>query len=183
MRIGSIPFIATRWATTTAAASHLFFLLLKFGWQVEAVVAPLVTHIHQCVANSKDADLLYVLRWLSQIVRYPNEKTQVAIFLYGVEGCGKNLIFDLVQTILGPPNGFQTSSPERDVFGTFVTAFDKALLIQTDEVKKCHDYENLFKDYVTGETVRSEHKGKDAKTVVNRANFVFTSNTEVSSSW
>jgi hypothetical protein len=26
--------------------------------------------------------------------------------------------------------------------------------------------------------VRSEHKGKDAKTVVNRANFVFTSNTE-----
>ena len=31
---------------------------------------------------------------------------------------------------------------------------------------------------MTGETVRSEHKGKDAKTVVNRANFVFTSNTE-----
>jgi hypothetical protein len=30
--------------------------------------------------------------------------------------------------------------------------------------------------------LRAEHKGKDAKTVVNRANFVFTSNTEVSSS-
>ena len=148
------------------------------GAQVDALVAPIVQHIRQCIANGKDEDTLFVLRWLAQIVRHPNEKTQVAIFLYGPEGCGKNLVFDLMQAVLGRPNGFQTSSPERDIFGTFVTAFDKALLIQTDEVKRCHDYENLFKDYVTGETVRSEHKGKDAKTVVNRANFVFTSNTE-----
>jgi hypothetical protein len=146
--------------------------------QVEALVAPLVAHIRQCIANGKEADLLFILKWLAQVVRFPNVKTQVALFLYGTEGCGKNLVFDLMQSILGAPNGFQTSSPERDIFGTFTTAFDKAILIQTDEVKRCHDYENLFKDYVTGETVRSEHKGKDAKTVVNRANFVFTSNTE-----
>ena len=113
--------------------------------EVERLVKPLLEHIYLVIARSKDEDMLFVLRWLAQIVRHPNEKTQVAIFLYGVEGCGKNLIFDLMQTILGPPNGFQTSAPERDIFGTFVTAFDKALLIQTDEVKRCHDYENLFK--------------------------------------
>jgi len=146
--------------------------------EVDALVRPLLEHLLYVCANNKAEDQLYLLRWLAQIVRHPNEKTQVALFLYGVEGCGKNLVLDLMQAVLGQPNGFQTASPERDIFGTFVTAFDKALLIQTDEVKKCHDYENLFKDYVTGETVRSEHKGKDARTVVNRANFVFTSNTE-----
>ena len=145
---------------------------------VDELVRPLLEHLLHVCANGKADDQLYLLRWLAQIVRHPNEKTQVALFFYGVEGCGKNLVLDLMQAVLGQPNGFQTASPERDIFGTFVTAFDKALLIQTDEVKRCHDYENLFKDYVTGETVRSEHKGKDARTVVNRANFVFTSNTE-----
>ena len=114
--------------------------------EVEGVVAPLVKHIREVIANDKEADLLFVLRWLAQIVRHPDRKTQVALFLYGVEGCGKNLVFDLMQGVLGRPNAFQTSCPERDIFGTFVTAFDRAVLIQTDEVKKCHDYENLFKD-------------------------------------
>ena len=146
--------------------------------EVEGIVAPLVEHMRVVIANERENDLLFVLRWLAQIVRYPAVKTQVALFLYGVEGCGKNLIFDLVQAMLGPPNGFQTSCPERDIFGAFTTAFDKAVLIQTDEVRRCHDYEHLFKDFVTGETARSEHKGKDARMVPNRANFVFTSNTE-----
>lgn len=50
--------------------------------------------------------------------------------------------------------------------------------MQVDEAKNLHDKNDRLKNAITGYTILVEHKGKDAITMANLANFLFTTNNE-----
>ena len=145
----------------------------------EYALGPIYQHIIQVVADGNESHAQWLLDWIANIVQRPWQKSQVAIMLYGKQGCGKGIIFDwLRKHVLGPHHTFQTADPENDLFGRFSQGLVNVSLVQVDEVKNLHEYADKIKDAITNRTVKMEKKNKDPVTVDAYANIIFTSNNE-----
>ncbi len=58
-------------------------------------------------------------------MQLPHQKTQIAISLFGRQGCEKDIIFEaFCKRVLGELVSYTTSNPVRDLFGTFSNCFD-----------------------------------------------------------
>jgi Family of unknown function (DUF5906) len=147
--------------------------------EVEDLVQPILKHISDVIAVGNDHHLNWIIDYLANMVQRPDRKSQVAVLLYGVEGCGKGIIFEFFRRcILGEFCSFQTSDPENDLFGRFANGAFHRVLIQVDEVKTLHDHSCRLKDFITNNTINYERKGKDKITVQNISNLILTSNNE-----
>ena len=145
----------------------------------EFALAPIYKHILEVVADGNENHAQWLLDWIANIVQRPWQKSQVAIMLYGKQGCGKGIIFDwLRKNVLGPKHTFQTADPENDLFGRFSQGLVNVSLVQVDEVKNLHEYADKIKDAITNRTVKLEKKNKDPVVVDAFANIIFTSNNE-----
>ena len=147
--------------------------------EVEGLVEPIIRHIREVMANDNKDHTNYVIDWIANIIQKPWEKTNVAIMLYGKEGCGKGIIIDwLRNSVLGSHCTYQTSDPDNDIFGRFAAGLINKVLVQIDEVKALHAHADKLKNIITCDTIRSEKKGADSITVNNFANLIFTSNND-----
>lgn len=146
---------------------------------VAECVAPIVNHIDKVMTDGNEEHTEWVLDYLANIVQRPHQKTQVAISLFGKQGCGKGILFDFFRTkLLGEGCSKQTSNPLADLFGSFASGLVNSVLVQIDEVTNLKDKRDAMKDLITSDKVRYEQKGKDCIVVQNLANLVFTSNNE-----
>lgn len=70
--------------------------------------APVIEHIFQVITSENQGYADWVLDWMANIVQRPWKKTNVAIVLFGKQGCGKNIIFDWFrEKVLGLEHTFQ----------------------------------------------------------------------------
>jgi hypothetical protein len=143
------------------------------------VFAPIYQHIVQVITDGNKEHAEWILDWIANIVQRPWQKSQVAIMLYGKQGCGKGIIFDWLRNyVLGPKHTFQTADPENDLFSKFSQGLVNVSLVQVDEVKNLHEHADKIKDAITNRTVKLEKKNKDPVTLDAFANIIFTSNNE-----
>ena len=144
---------------------------------VQELVLPITKHINEVITLGVEAHTQFIHHYLANILQRPWQKSQVAISLYGAQGCGKGIIFEFFrQKILGTHCSYQTSKPENDLFGRFANGAVNRVCIQIDEVKSLHDHADQLKDFITNPTVNYEKKGKDTIVVSNFANLILTTN-------
>ena len=147
--------------------------------QVDDMVGPIILHIRDVIANGNEAHTKWFLDWLANMVQRPYQKSNVGILLYGKQGCGKGIIIEFMRTsVLGRHCTYQTSNPERDIFGKFSSGMVGNVLVQLDEVKALHSHSDVLKDLITGPTITYEEKYAKGITIDNYANLLFTTNNE-----
>lgn len=145
--------------------------------RVQELIEPIVKHFNDVVTSGVAEHTQFIHHYLANMLKRPWQKSQVAISLYGAQGCGKGIIFEFFrQKILGTHCSYQTSRPENDLFGRFANGAVNRVCIQIDEVKSLHDHADQLKDFITNPTVNYEKKGKDTIVVSNFANLILTSN-------
>jgi hypothetical protein len=120
----------------------------------------------------------FVIDWFANIIQYPGKRSEVAIIITGVEGCGKNSLLLPIYKILGDDKWFATGDPENHLFGKFSNGLVRKLLVVLEETDPKQTFSNSekLKTMITEPTIPYEGKGKDTITVKNLANFFGTSN-------
>ena len=144
---------------------------------ITGLIHPIKKHINDVITGGVEEHSMFFHHYLANILQRPWTKSQVAIFLFGAQGCGKGIIFEFFRhKILGNHCSYQTSKPEHDLFGRFANGAVNRVLIQVDEVKSLHEHTDQLKDFITNPTLNYEKKGKDTIVVANLANLILTSN-------
>ena len=153
-------------------------LPLVQGDEVLPLVQPILDHIRNVITG--DEHLNYLLAWLAQQVQDPAQHTTVAIVLQGLEGVGKDIIFDFfLHKVLGDRVGFKTSNPKNDIFGEHSVALRDRVFLLVDEAKgdEIRPLMSRLKDLVTSSIMHVNPKNQPAYDVLNLANLLFTTNT------
>jgi len=146
---------------------------------IPAIVHPFIHHIHHVITNQEMKHTDFVIDYFANMLQHPERKSQVAISLFGAQGCGKGILFDLFrEEILGPFLSFQTDKPELTLLGNHANGFIHRICVQVDEVKCLHDHNDNLKNFITSSTLSHNGKNKDAVTVANLTNLILTSNNE-----
>ena len=144
---------------------------------IQDLIEPLKKHTYDVLTRENEEHLQFILCYLANIVQRPWQKTQVALYFYGEQGCGKGILFEFFRKkILGDHCSYQTSKPENDLFGRFANGAVNRVCIQVDEVRSLHDHTDQLKDFITNSTLNYEKKGKETIVVSNYANLILTSN-------
>jgi hypothetical protein len=144
---------------------------------VPELVRDITRHFSDVITAGEDAHTMFVHRYLANMLQRPWLKSQVALSLYGAQGCGKGILFEFFRLkILGAHCSYQTSRPEHDLFGRFANGAVNRVCVQVDEVKSLHEHADQLKDFITNPTINYEKKGKDVIVVDNLANLILTSN-------
>jgi hypothetical protein len=145
--------------------------------RVLELIQPITRHIDEVITSGVPEHTKFLHDYLANMVQRPWQKSQVALSLYGSQGCGKGIIFEFFRLkVLGTHCSYQTSRPENDLFGRFANGAVNRVCIQVDEVKSLHDHADQLKDFITNPTINYEKKGVDTIVVSNFANLILTSN-------
>jgi hypothetical protein len=137
-------------------------------------------HLSYLVDYKKDcADFLE--KWFASIIQFPSVKSQVMICLKSSEGCGKNILLDIMASIIGHKYYLTTSDPAEDLFSKFNSCITNKLLINLDESQQSDTkkfYEQL-KARITNPFIQIQPKGKDIFTINDFSNNFSTSNNDI----
>jgi len=117
-----------------------------------------------------------VMDYFDNIFQRPWAKTQVAILLQGVEGCGKGTIFDTIRAVMGDGVSYQTGKPNQDLFSRFSVGFKNKVFVQIDEAKDLFVQDDQIKNVITASTTEFEDKNVKPYTLDLHANLVVTTN-------
>ena len=77
----------------------------------------------------------YVLNWFAHLIQKPAQKPETCIVITGKQGAGKTIMLDPIKKIMGG-GYFESSNPERDVWGNFNPMMASSLLVVLSEVDK-----------------------------------------------
>lgn len=150
---------------------------VELASQEELNVKPFINHFHQVVTCLNQDHTSWLMEYLGAICQRPWRKTNVALFLYGEQGCGKGIMFDFLRSkVLGEHCTHQTDKPDDDIFGRFANGLVNRVLIQVDEAPCLHEHGERLKNLITSTTFRYECKGQMTIPLPNLANMIFTSN-------
>ena len=79
-------------------------------------LAKFLGHIKMlCIGNTVEYNFLLDL--LAQSVQYPQNKLGIMICLVGPKGCGKTILWTLIQAMIGHGACFETEKPDLDIWG------------------------------------------------------------------
>lgn len=156
-------------------------------------------HVIKCVRDEVVAT--YMMDYFANIFQRPWAKTQVAILLQGVEGCGKGTIFDTIRAVMGDGVSYQTGKPNQDLFSRFSVGFKNKVFVQVrpptlthslmylpqalvpnthttqiDEAKDLFVQDDQIKNVITASTMEFEDKNVKPYTLDLHANLVVTTN-------
>jgi len=82
----------------------------------------------------------FVCMWISQMFQYPEHKSIELVFI-SKEGAGKGLFLKFLQTIMGGDKRcWETTDPQKDIFGQFNPCMKEAFLVICNEANKSNTY-------------------------------------------
>jgi hypothetical protein len=125
----------------------------------------------------------YLGNWISHSLQKPAEKPECAITLLGEEGSGKSFLLNGVSGLYGKSKILETSSPERDVWGSFNAPMASSYFVILSETDKRNSKEAdgkikaLITDYENPMFINP--KGKDQFQIIsNHRLFQLTNNND-----
>jgi len=130
------------------------------------------------LCNHQEDVYKFNISWLAQMVQYPQHKSMCIIYKSG-EGTGKNTFIEFIGAILGDNKLFETSKPDKDVWGDFNCKMKDAFLVHLTEIdyKKCADKSAIY-NLITDSTVTINEKGKNQYTVNSYHRFLGSTNSD-----
>jgi hypothetical protein len=144
-------------------------------WE-EKDITIFLNHI-KILCNHEKETYDYFINWISQMIQYPSTKTTMILF-QGGEGCGKGRLFSIIEKLVGSNKYFETSCPERDIWGHFNPKMANSFFVHLSELskKQTQDSENKIKALVTDPALEINQKGKDTISTTSFHRFVVASN-------
>ena len=115
------------------------------------------------LCNHEEETFDYLIKWLAQMIQYPAVKTTM-LFFQGAEGCGKGMMFKIIELMLGKTKFLETTHPERDVWGQFNPLMANSFFVYLNELSKKQtlDAEHQVKALITDHNIQVNIKGKDS---------------------
>ena len=141
-------------------------------------IKPILDHIKEVICEDNNDIFNWYIQYLANIVQRPNKKTDVLIVLRGLQGCGKNIIIDmLMYGIIGSDYAIATSNPEKVFFGQFNALLTNKIYAVCNEAGNgLRDVIDKMKDIITAPKINIEKKGKDPIEFENFLNICATTN-------
>lgn len=119
----------------------------------------------------------YFERWIAQMIQYPAVKSNCPIFI-SKEGAGKGTAFYGLSAILGFGKVFETTTPERDVWGSFNSPMAESFLVNVNELSKQQtiDCMGVIKGLVTDNALTINTKGVPQYKIKSYHRWIITTN-------
>lgn len=117
----------------------------------------------------------FMLNFLALKLQRPNVKLPVATFLYGLPGCGKSTISDLLSSIIGEEFVLASSSPDH-IVGRFSGHMATILFAFLEEIPCMGAHARQLKQLVVQKYRQIESKGVDLKIMPDYCTYSFISN-------
>ena len=124
--------------------------------EVEAGLNRILTHIAMLCEIDGSAHEKFLLDWIAHLVQYPNVKFGVMCCLVGKQGLGKQHLWDAIVRMVGSHGCFETTEPERDVWGDNNDNMRTAFMVRFAESNKKSYAGNIGKvrNMITDPTIR-----------------------------
>lgn len=118
-----------------------------------------LNHI-KIICNNDEDSFEYFCKWIGQMIMHPETKTICPTFI-SEEGAGKGALVDLLRAMLGEKKIFQTTTPSRDVWGSFNGRMASCFLVILNEISKkdSEDSEGRIKGLITDSALTINPKG------------------------
>jgi len=115
--------------------------------------------------------------WISHAFKYPKNKSFVPVFI-GKQGAGKDMFFAWIEKMMGEKKKFETSTPEKDIWGAFNPFMKSAYLIHLSEFgrKNTQEYTGQIKAITTSGKITINEKNKGQYEVDSYHRFIGASN-------
>tara|TARA_B100001939_G_scaffold142023_1_gene122876 strand:+ start:2346 stop:4607 length:2262 start_codon:yes stop_codon:yes gene_type:complete len=139
----------------------------------------ILNHI-KILCNNDTLVYEYVLDYFAHMFQRPHEKPGKFILFVSLQGTGKSLLFQLLTNMLGEEKVLETPIPERDVWGNHNSRMMNSYLVNIEELKflSSKGSEGIFKNYITGNTMIINPKGKDQINITSYHRFIGSMNPE-----
>jgi hypothetical protein len=144
------------------------------------LIKPFLDYLRLTICSSNDVTYKYIISWIRHICLKPWEKTDIAIFLQSIQGCGKSTLpVFLSKYVFGNHVSIKMSGTDK-ITGKFNTLLGNKIFVVVEEMacsgKKFHNELDKIKDLITGDKLALEPKGKEIYTIDNRCNFMMCTN-------
>lgn len=102
------------------------------------------------ICNGEEDCYNYFILYLAHLFQKPWEIPEIAFLIKSIEGCGKDLLIDILQKILGDEFIHRTSDLN-NVFGTYNSCLKHKIILQLNEVQGSEGYKvkEGLKDIIT----------------------------------
>lgn len=118
----------------------------------------------------------WILDWIAYPLQNPGGKMPTSVIMHGDEGSGKNLFWEIVQSIYGDYGSVVGQDQLEDKFNDYLS---RKLFIIGDEVLSRQEMRHLkgkLKAMISGKTIQINTKMMPVRTEANHVNLVFLSN-------
>lgn len=128
------------------------------------------------LCNEDDGVFDWVLKWLAYPLQHLGAKMRTAVVMWGKEGTGKNLFFEVVRAIYGKHGGMITQKQLEADFQTWLSA--KLFLIANEVISRqeMRHHVGYLKNLITEPEIWINRKNRDERCEANHCNLVFFSN-------
>jgi hypothetical protein len=139
-------------------------------------IQKILNHIKEVITDNNEHAYKHFLQWIKTILK--GERTFIMYMLKGKQGCGKNILINmLAQGIIGKEYSIASSIPEKQFFGQFNSGLQNRVLAIVNEGQNgMRDCIDRIKDFITETHISIERKGKDAVMLDNYCNFIGDTN-------
>ena len=130
------------------------------------------------LCNFEKATYDFILMWLAQMFQFPDTKSVCPIFNSDT-GTGKTIFINFIGKLLGPKKFFETSQPDKTVWGDFNGAMKECFLVHFTEIcsKHCSDRGVIY-NLITDDDVYINEKGKTPFTIQSYHRFIGSTNSD-----
>jgi len=146
-------------------------------WFEDVDVVPFMKQ-HILVLCNYDEEVAKTMElWISHAFKYPKNKSFVPIFI-GKQGAGKDMFFAWIEKMMGEKKKFETSTPEKNIWGNFNPFMKSAYLIHLSEFgrKNTQEYTGQIKAIATSGKVTINEKNKGEYQIDSFHRFIGASN-------
>ena len=131
------------------------------GWSYDEEAVEYFRQHIRVLCNYDEGVARAIEMWVAHMFLHPQHKSYVPIFV-GRQGTGKDMFIAMIATLLGEKKKFETSSPEKNIWGSFNPFMKSAYLIHLSEFgkKNTQDYVGNIKAITTTGRVMINEKNK-----------------------
>lgn len=139
-------------------------------------VSMFVNHI-KILSGNDEIVSDYFIKWLAQMLQFPAIKTIMPILISN-EGAGKGTLTEVIKKLIGDDKYYETSTPSRDVWGSFNGRMATAFFVNLNELskKETMESENYLKALITDNNMTINNKGVAQYAIQSHHRFLGTTN-------
>jgi hypothetical protein len=115
----------------------------------------------------------YIVDMFAHMFQKPSQKTGIALVINGAQGIGKNRLLDLIKLMMGATKCFETSQPDRHVYGIFNDTIRDKVLVIINSNSAVNQYLSAM---IASKTFTWKAKRLESKTLESFSRFVITMN-------